>query len=273
MFDNHPNARWQSGLKDAEIIYEFSVEAPYTRYMGIFLINDPESIGSIRSSRPYFVTTVLEYDAVYARVGGSEKAKADIKSLKVADIDGLSSSNKVFWRKSHKKMPHNLYSSMKILRETQISKGYKELGDYKPFKFKEDEEDIQGQLANTITINYNKNNITEYNYDLDNKVYTRKKDGKPHIDEIDETQIIAKNIIIQEAKTRVIDNEGRINIDLIGEGKGKYITNGKFIDIKWKKQTREGKTLYYDLEDNEIIFNPGVTWIQVVGIDPNITIE
>lgn len=273
MFDNHPRARWQSGLKDAEIIYEFSVEAPYTRYMGIFLMNDPESIGSIRSSRPYFVTTVLEYDAVYARVGGSEQAKADIRSLKVADIDGLSSSNKVFWRKGHKKMPHNLYSSMEVLRKTQNEKGYKELGEYTAFKFKEDEEDIYGQLANAVTINYNKNNTTVYNYDIDNKVYTRTKDGKLHIDEIGEAQIIAKNIIVQEAKTRVIDNEGRIEIDLIGEGKGKYITNGRFIDIRWKKQSREGKTLYYDLDDNEIIFNPGVTWIQVVGIDPDIIIE
>lgn len=273
MFDNHPNARWQSGLKDAEIIYEFPVEAPYTRYLGIYLMNDPESIGSIRSSRPYFVTTVLEYDAVYVRVGGSEQAIADVKSLKIADVDGLTSSNKVFWRTSNKRMPHNLYSSMEVLRKAQKDKGYKELGDYTPFKFKEDEEDIKGELANTVIINYNKNNITAYNYDLENKVYTRTKDGKLHIDEINETQIIAKNIIIQESKTRVIDNLARLEIDLIGEGKGKYITNGKFIDIKWRKQSRAGKTLYYDLEDNEIIFNPGITWIQVVGIDPNVIIE
>ena len=40
MFDNHPKARWQSGISQAEIVYEFMVEAPYTRYMGIFLAND-----------------------------------------------------------------------------------------------------------------------------------------------------------------------------------------------------------------------------------------
>lgn len=273
MFDNHPSARWQSGLKDAEIVYEFPVEAPYTRYLGMFLINDPESIGSIRSSRPYFVTTVLEYDAVYVRVGGSEQAKLDIRSLKVADIDGLSSSKKVFWRKSHKKMPHNLYSSMEAIRATQKERGYKEMGEYTAFKFKEDESDIKGETANKVVINYRKNNTTVYDYDEEDKIYIRTKDGKLHIDEVDKTQIIAKNIIIQEAKTKVIDNEGRIEVDLIGEGLGKYITNGKAIDIKWVKGSRIGKTLYYDFEDNEIIFNPGVTWIQVVGLDPGIIIE
>ena len=79
--------------------------------MAIFLINDPESIGPIRSSRPYFVSALLEYDPVYVRVGGSPEAKRDIKELKIADIDGLSSSNKVLWknRRLVKGRPITLY--------------------------------------------------------------------------------------------------------------------------------------------------------------------
>lgn len=273
MFDNHHGARWQAGLKDAEIVYEFLVEAPYTRYMGIYLINDPASIGPIRSARPYFITTALEYDAVYAHVGGSEQAKSDIKTLKIADIDGLTSSNKVFWRKKHKKMPHNLYSSMEVLRNTQEERKYKMAGEYTSFKFREDDLDIDGDMANKIIIDYRKNNNTEYNYDNEKKNYTRKKDGKLHIDEVDETPIVAKNIIIQEAKTKVLDKDGRLEIQLVGEGQGKYITNGKTIDIKWVKKSRKDKTKYYNLEGKEIILNPGVTWIQVVEPTTNITIE
>ncbi|MBU5427103.1 DUF3048 domain-containing protein [Tissierella pigra] len=273
MFDNHHGARWQSGLKDAEIVYEALVEAPYTRYMGIYLINDPDSIGPIRSARPYFITSALEYDAVYVHVGGSAQAKSDIKSLKVADIDGLSSSNKVFWRKSHKKMPHNLYSSMEILRATQEERKYRLDGEYKPFKFYEDDTDIEGDIANNIIIKYRKNNTTEYNYDTENKVYTRKKDDKLHIDESDETPIVAKNIIIQEAKTKVLDNEGRLDVQLMGAGEGKYITNGKIIDIKWAKTSRNDKTIYTNLEGEEITLNPGITWIQVVEPKTEITIE
>lgn len=273
MFDNHHRARWQSGLKDAEIVYEFLVEAPYTRYMGLYLINDPPSIGPIRSARPYFVTTVLEYDAVYVRVGGSNQAMKDVKALKLADIDGLSSSNKVFWRKSHKKKPHNLYSSMEAIRTTQEERKYRMMGEFTPFKFHEDEMDMEGSIANKVIINYRKDNNTEYIYDTEKKIYTRYKDGKLHIDEIDESPIIAKNIIIQEAKTRVIDNEGRLEIELVGEGEGKYISNGKAIDVKWVKKSRSDKTLYYDLEGKEIILNPGVTWIQVVEPRSEIIIE
>lgn len=273
MFDNHNGARWQAGLKDAEIVYEFLVEAPYTRYMGIYLVNEPELVGPIRSSRPYFVTTLLEYDAVYVRVGGSVQAMNDIKDLKVADIDGLSSSNKVFWRKTHKKTPHNLYSSMEAIRTTQAERKYRLEGEYTAFKFHEDELDMEGLEAKYIKINYRKSNTTEYNYDVENKYYTRNKDGELHVDEIDQSPIIAKNIIIQEAKTKVIDNEGRLEIELIGSGKGKYITNGKYIDITWKKDSRSEKTLYYNSNGEEIVLNPGVTWIQVVEPTTNINIE
>ncbi|WFA09554.1 DUF3048 domain-containing protein [Tissierella sp. Yu-01] len=273
MFDNHPRARWQAGLKDAEIVFEFPVEAPYTRYLGLYLINSPESIGPIRSSRPYFVTKVLEFDAVYARVGGSEQAKADIRKFKIADIDGLTSSSKVFWRKSHKKAPNNLYSSIEVIRETQKERGYNLTGSYEGFKFYTADTNIEGYTANSVLINYIQNNTTKYVYDSDKKVYNREKDGKLHIDESDESVITAKNIIIQEAKIRVIDNEGRLDVGLVGEGNGKYITNGVGMDIKWKKDSRDSKTYYYDINGNEIQLNPGNTWIQIVDINPSIIIE
>ncbi|MCF6466533.1 DUF3048 domain-containing protein [Clostridium sp. Cult2] len=275
MYDNHPNARWQAGLSQAEIVYEFMVEAPYTRYMALFLINDPESIGPIRSSRPYFITTLLEYDPVYVRVGGSVQAKRDIINLRIADIDGLSCSNKVLWKNKevNKKAPHNTYTSMEVIRRTQREKGYKETGNYKGFKFNEVDADIEGFSAGKILLNYYKNNTSLYIYNPDERVYYRQKDGAVHIDEFDNSPIIVKNIIIQEAKTKIIDNEGRLSIDLVGEGKGKYITNGKGINISWLKKSREDKTYFYDELGKEIILNPGVTWIQVVNTNPDINIE
>lgn len=273
MFDNHPRARWQAGLKDAEIVYEFLVEFPYTRYMGIYLINEPEFVGPIRSARPYFITTSLEYDAMYVHVGGSEQAKNDIRSLRLADIDGLASGKDVFWRKSHKKAPNNMYSSMEALKKEAERRGYRENADYTPFKFKEDESDILGESAEKIIINYRRDNITEYKYDAEEKIYKRFKDGELHIDENDNTPIIAKNIIIQKATTRPIDSVGRLSIDLQGSGDGIYITNGNAIDIKWLKPSKKGKTLYYNSNNEEIVLNPGITWIQMVQNDTELVVE
>lgn len=264
MFDNHPRARWQSGLKDAEIIYEFEVEAPYTRYLGFFLLNDPEDIGPVRSARPYFITKVLEFDSLYVHAGGSEVALAEVKKLGLADIDSISSSAKVFWRKSHKKMPNNLYTGMEAIRATGKERGYKELGDEISFLFYSDDTNIKGKIAHEIKINYNKTNSTEYIYNGEEGVYYRFKDGKEHIEESDGSQIKSKNIIIQEANTHVIDNVGRLAVDLVGSGQGRYFSNGIEKKIKWVKDSRKGKTIYYNESGQELYLNPGVTWVQMV---------
>ena len=273
MFDNHPRARWQAGLKDAEIVYEFQVEAPYTRYLAFYLINDPKSIGPIRSSRPYFVTKIYEYDAVYVRVGGSEQAKSDIINLKIADIDGLSSTNKVFWRNNNKKIPHNLYTSMEVIRETQEQRKYNMTGEYETFLFEEEDKSIIGYNAEVVEFDYKGGNTTKYLYDRDEKLYLRQKDGQDHLDESDESQIRAKNIIIQEVATKTIDNEGRLDITLVGQGTGKYITNGIGMDITWVKKDRKSKTYYLDKDGTELTLNPGVTWVQMVSPRVGIIIE
>lgn len=265
VFDNQSGARPQAGLIDAEISYEFSVEGDITRYLGIFLINEPEVIGSIRSARPYFIEKALEFDSYFAHVGGSDQAFIDIKNKKVADIDAMSRGNDVFWRKNHKKMPHNMYSSYEALKKAAEKSQYRQEPQIDGFKFRSSVEDMkQGEIANEISINYSKGFSPSYIYDEKNKEYKRYYNGVEHKDETSGETLNARNIIIQEANARVIDDKLRLDMDTIGTGKGKYITTGKAINITWKKGSYEGVTRYYDESGEEIIFNPGKTWVQVV---------
>ena len=61
--------------------------------------------------------------------------------------------------------------------------------------------------------------------------------------------------------------------EYIGSLDGYYITDGKAIKIKCEKQSRRDQTIYKDLDGNEIKVNDGNTFIQIVPIDANITIE
>lgn len=275
MFDNHPNARWQSGLSDAELVYEFKVEHPYTRYMGIYLIKEPELLGPIRSSRPYFVTTLLEYDPIYVRAGGSQEAENKIKEFNISDINGVSESIKYFWRESKtgKKSPHNLYTSMESIRKAEEEKGYNKPSSFEGFRFNEEIVDIDGFDVNNIEIKYNKKNTTKYIYNKGNNNYTRYKDGELHIDEFNEEPITATNIIIQQVSSSVIDEEGRLDVVLTGEGNGIFITQGKGVFITWKKESTSGRTRFFDDLGEELKLNPGTTWIQVTDIDPDLIIN
>jgi len=272
MLDNHPRARWQSGISQAEVVYEYLVEGGFTRYMAIFLINDPGSIGPIRSARPYFITSALEYDPIYVRVGGSPQAKEDMKNLDMDDVDGMVVPTSVLWRNNNvgKSSPHNTYTSMEALRAYQKEQGYSDRGDYVGLKFNAEDEELDGEVANDVLIEYNGDNTTRYIYDPEEKVYTYYKDGRPHKDELDDSPVKVKNIIIQEVDIRMIDDSGRLFIDLIGEGRGKYISNGRVVDMSWVKKSRSNRTRYYDENGREIKLNPGITWIQAVRPETNV---
>lgn len=274
VFDNHPAARWQAGLKYAEVVYEFPVEGTFTRYIGLFLLNHPEGqIGPIRSARPYLVTKAYEFDAIFVHVGGSEAAKSDARNLKVAEIDGLTSSPKVFWREGSKKAPNNLYTSMNELRQVQEDKGFREKSEFEGFVFAGDDVQRIGSPASKVEVIYNKSNDTRFEYDPESEIYLRFKDGKPHVDESDGTQLIADNIIIQKTNIKVLDNEGRLGITVEGEGSGIYISRGISEDITWKKSSRSGKTFYLDSSGDEVQLKPGTTWIQIIGGNSSVIIE
>ncbi len=273
VFDNQYGARPQAGLVDAEIAYEFLAEGDITRYLGVFLINEPKDLGPVRSARPYLVEKALEFDSYFVHAGGSNQAKADIKNKNVSNISSLSRGKDIFWRKNHKKIPHNLYSSYEALQKAAEQSNYRKEPLFDGFKFNSSFKTIEtGQVAKEVKVKYFKNNEPSYIYDQENKIYKRYYNGTEHKDEISKETLTATNIIIQEVSAKVIDDELRLKMDTVGQGKAKYISAGKAIDITWKKPSYEGPTKYYYETGEELNLNPGKTWVQVVRDLNNVTI-
>lgn len=268
MLDNLYPARPQAGLKDADICYEILAEGRITRYMAVFYATYPILIGPVRSARPYFVEKALELDGYYVHVGGSNQALLDIRKNDMADIDGLSSG--AFWRKNHKRIPHNMYTSSEAILNDASRKGYRNLviPEFNPFYTQYTP--ITGTQANEIKFVYKEPTqsdsigyYTSYKYNNETRLYSRYTNGKPHVDETDETHLTCTNIIVQYAKTKVIDSEGRLQIDLIGSGNGRFYSNGHMVDIKWEKISKSSPTEFFNLDGSVLYLNPGRTWIQV----------
>lgn len=267
--DNHPGARSQSGLSQAEIIYECEVESPYTRYLCVFLANEPERVGPVRSARPYLINYALENDGIFVHVGGSQDAFNEILRLSVADVDGLYSG--ALWRyyDTNKIAPHNMYTTLKSIRDEAVKLGYRSESLFDGYSFNEKSSSLsetykQVKKAEKINITYNKYNTTDYTYDKDKKMYLRFKDGKVHVDELNDKQLTVKNIIILDTSKQVLDNEGRLFIGTVGSGNGIYITNEEAIEITWVKKSEKERTKFY-IGNDELVLNPGNTWIQVIS--------
>ena len=113
MINNNHQAWPHAGLDDAYITYEIIAEGGITRIMAVFKDKDTAKIGSVRSSRPYYLDYALENDAIYVHYGWSEDAKSDISSLGVDNINGMTDTN-TFWRDTSlkKASEHTAFTSM-----------------------------------------------------------------------------------------------------------------------------------------------------------------
>lgn len=264
MIDNERSARPQSGIGDADIVYEMPVEGNITRYMAIYHHTPSEKIGPVRSARPYFIDKALEFGAIYVHCGGSPQAFKDIKDLKVDDFDDLAGTP-VYWRSTDRKMPHNLYTNTKFIREVAQTKKLEKDSAPKYFKFSDEFFIPDGGNGQKVVINYDKNYKISYIYNNDEKVYYRQINGDNMKDKETLREIKTTNIIIEKVGVKVLDSVGRLGLNNIGKGRGYLLTGGKLIEVEWSKSSRSGKTTYNNLKGEEITINKGTTWIQIVS--------
>ena len=280
MIDNDVAAsRPQIGLESAYMVYEIIVEGGASRMMALFKNHDVEKVGPIRSSRHYFLDYALEHDAIYCHAGWSPKAMADIKALGVNNINGIQGDDgSIYWRDyTYDRTWHNLYSGVDKLYDKAVNtKKYRGTTDVSHNLYSNEDLELETDSAATeIKLPYSTFYRVGYIYDADNMVYKRYVDGREHMSQTGDV-LTAKNIIIYKVRNFNLndgDNVGRQDIENIGSGSGYYITNGKVVDIKWSKTSRAGKTLYTTEDGEELVLNPGNTFVQIMPGESTITIS
>ena len=279
MINNNHVAWPHAGLNDAYLAYEILAEGGITRIMALFKDKNTEKIGSVRSARPYYLDYALENDAIYVHYGWSDKAKSDISSLGVDNINGLTASS-VFWRDSslNKATEHTVFTSMKKINEYSKEHGYDRDTDKDLLlNYSVDEIDLSKRedaiKADTVFMKYSYYTTTSYGYDSEKKVYKRYMSDTPHVDAVTGDQYTFKNIIITPIETHTYDSYGRLELDNIGSGEGYFITLGYAIPITWSKDSRSSQTVYKNMDGEEIKVNDGNTFIQITPPSEDIKIE
>ena len=281
MINTHKDARPQSGLSDAIIVYELMVEGGITRMMAVFTQDFDESkIGSVRSSRHNYLDYVMENDAIYIHWGGSDVAYNDLKSLKLDRIDGMVYGGKYFTtdKSLRRSLEHTRFSSSDLIKKgisdlklrTTTDKGWL-------LNYVVDEEDLStianAKEAKKVTLKYSNYQTVGYEYNEEEKVYYRTMSGQKHTDLVTGKQYTFKNIIAYSVKYNSYNGTKLQDLKNIGSGEGVYITNGYSIPIKWEKKSRSGKTKYMYMDGTELKVNDGNTFIQIYPTSGSLTIN
>ena len=262
MIENSPDARPQSGLKDAGIVYEAVAEGGITRFSALFLDNAPDYLGPVRSVRPYYLDFVTPFAAPLAHVGGSPDGLAQMRAQNLRDLDQFSNSG-AYWRESSRYAPHNMYSSIPKLLDVAKSKGYDAV-PITSFARKAKEEPATENLIKTIslTISSALYNVV-YRYDSTTNTYLRELAGQKHVDAKSGIQLAPK-VVVALVMTQGANGK-YTTYQTNGQGKMFVFQDGKQITGTWQKTDRTSQFVFKDDQGNELKLNPGQTWISIVG--------
>lgn len=262
MIENSPDARPQSGLNQADIVFEAVAEGGITRFLTLFHDNQPDYIGPVRSARPYYLDWVKPFNAPLAHAGGSAEALAQIRQQKMRDLEAFQNAG-AYWRVSSRYAPHNLYTSIQKLNALEKEKGWTE-SKFDSWPRKEAEAPEGAATAKVIDLSisgvlYN----VKYKFDSKTNTYKRFLAGKPHTDEKSGKQLTPK-VVITLVMTQGANGK-YTTYDTTGSGRMFVFQDGQRIKGTWKKAGRSSQFEFIDEKGQPIQLNPGQTWVNIVG--------
>lgn len=263
ILENTPAARPQSGLQEAELVYEAITEGGITRFLALYQQNKPELIGPVRSLRPFFIDWLAPYNASILHVGGSAEALTEIRNGNYRDLDQFFHAG-TYWRSTDRYAPHNVYTNSSNVDNLNTSLGYTS-SDPAPLPRTEEAptESDDTSVANTVTVNmsghlYN----SSWHYEPTTGQYNRAQAGAAHTDR-ERGQVSAEVVVVLNQTFQAIEG-GRYAYGTTGSGQGYVFYKGKATPINWHKQDRISQFTFTDSSGVEYKLPQGTTWISIV---------
>ncbi len=291
MIENHPEARPQSGLIRADVVFEALAEGGVTRFMGIYYcdaVREEVVLAPIRSARTYFIDWASGFNyPLYVHVGGANTPGpadalgqlTDYGWTGQNDINQFSIGYPTFKRDYNRlegqtiATEHTMVSSTEKLWEageerewTKTNPDGDEWADgYTPWKFKEGDPGA----GETTKISYDFwDGFSEYgvswSYDESSNTYKRTMAEEPHMDLETDEQIAVTNVVVLFAEEEgPIDELKHMLYGTTGRGTALVFHNGEATEVSWSKPDREDQ-IAFTYKGKPFEFVQGKIWISVV---------
>lgn len=288
MVDNEKTALPHFGLNKADIVYEMmnsTMNGRVTRFMVIYKDwKNIEQLGSVRSTRPTNIMVAAEYNAILVHDGGpfyindfvARKYCNHLSGGFARFSNGKSTEFTEYVTSNDYKNPTTGKSYDGLIDRVDQAGFTENYNDYFPgqhFAFSDMELDLAG-MADSFAVNDIDlpfpHNSSKLKYNADTKLYEYSEYGEPHVDPLDNNNVLTfKNVILQSCTFTQLDDHGYLVYNVIDKDKnGYYITNGQAIPIKWEKAQESAVTVFTNANTGEIIrLNTGKTYIAIVPSD------
>jgi hypothetical protein len=300
MVENSIEARPQSGLSSADVVFEAVAEGGITRFLAVYYCEEPETVGPVRSARVYFIDFIAGFGnkPLYAHVGGANTpgpADAlgqiiDMGWANYNDLNQFSLSFPIFWRDNERlpgvALEHTMYTNTQRLWQKAIErsltnvdkKGESWSDGYRFWGFEKDaslSERPNGQVIKFGFWEDYLNFSVSWRYNTNTNSYLRYYGNSAHIDKNTNKPLTAKNIAVLFMDESVA-NDGyekgqHLLYKTIGKGKAVVFKNGKAVIGEWQKKDRFSQVFIFDSNGKEISFVEGKIWFEILPTGNKLT--
>ena len=259
--DNHPEARPQTGLGVADIVFEENVEG-ITRFASVFQSQGSDPVGPIRSgrtqdvallgslSRPLFAWSGGN-SSVTRAIDGSDFVNLSAQILRVYQGGG-------FFR-SDRPGPHDLYAQTTMLWSLAPP-------DAEPpppqFSYRADGEMPAGDPSAGVRLEMDGVHV-DWTYDAATSAYLREQNGRAHTDAAT-GPIAAANVVALIVRYAPSPADARSpEAQTIGSGEALVFTGGNLVRGTWERSDRLQPFTLRDADGTVIELTPGSTWVEL----------
>ena len=307
MIENSEDSRPQSGLSDADIVFEAVAEGGITRFMAFFYCGvqrNDTTLAPVRSARSYFVDWASGFNLpLYVHVGGANlpgpanalgqisdygwnqqndlnqfsigyptfvRNANRIAGKEIATEHTMESSSERLWAVAEKRGWTNMTPSRKVAGKVAAAKDWKE--SYTGWTFgPTDTKGSVNAISHEFWTGYSAFAVS-WQYDAASDSYKRTLGGAAHIDLNNDKQVAAKNVVILLTDEKgPIDEVKHMLYTTTGTGKALIFRGGEALEAKWSKKSREAELEFLDAKGKPVVLTPGLVWISVLAKNAKVT--
>ena len=272
IIENSPQARPQSGLRSAGVVYEGEAEGGIPRFMAVYQSHDlPALIGPVRSLRMHYAEWARPYNCAIAHWGGADDALNLVRNTAGFWDADQSFNPSAYWRQAGRYAPHNGYTNAERQIALNAARGFsssdfvglpRAVGGVLPTRSEVPATAINIKMVGALY-------SSSYTYDAANNRYLRSHEsGGAHMD-VDVNGVALQNApsVVIAMRASEVGRAGGYYVNTVTTGIGgvAYVfQNGEYIEASWTKSAVNSELVFHDTAGEPIVFIPGQIWINAV---------
>ncbi|MEY3662189.1 MAG: hypothetical protein RLZ49_870 [Actinomycetota bacterium] len=287
--ENDPIVRPQTGLDRADLIFEELVEGGMTRFAAVYQSDLPDEVGPVRSVRHVDVAIAEPMADAFVFSGGARRTMKFVKRKIPTSISVINEGAPGMYRKPGLSAPHDLFIKLSeildsIAPKNTASTGFFVRPEVKPVVAsaspsasssasaspKPSSTALTGKPVTQVGVKFSSFSGPNWKWNAADKMWMRSEGIKPFLNK-DGTQFGTNNLVIIEVREIDAGYKGQTGgyvprTVLTGSGRAWVLSDGKAVEVAWKKPFVDAQMELTDLDGNPFTMPTGRTWVELLPV-------